>query len=337
MNEFRQKYVVEKLRSALNEETQRCPRCIMRRARPVAPQMAALPPCRLAVQLSAFAHCGIDVFGPFLVSRLRRTEKWYGMMMTCMTTRAIYLELIPSLSGESCWMAMDSLASRRFSPQKYYCDNGTNFVWASKRYRAPNGERPEFVFNPPGTPHMGGAWERLIGVTKKALGALGLESPTSELKLRHLFVLAEYLVNSRPLTDVPHDPRTTTALTPMMILNGTPSGKTDRYAAVEQDLARVAEGRNERIQEFWRRWTREYLPTITRRLRWPAESRPLKEGDVVYVCDTDHRVGWPRAIVQRVFQDPISGQVRRAIVRMSDGKECLRPAVRLAKLNIREV
>lgn len=155
--------------------------------------------------------------------------------------------LVPSLSGQACCMTMDSLAARRFAPRRYYCDNCSNFVWASKNYRDPNGNRPEFVFNPPGTPHMGGAWERMIGVTKKALMALGLKSPTDELTLQHLFVLAEFLVNSRPLTDVPHDPRMTTALTQMHILNGSQPAQANRYAAVEQDLCKIAEARNERI------------------------------------------------------------------------------------------
>lgn len=336
MNDFRKMYVVDRMRSAFNAEAKECPRCILTKARPVAPQMAALPPCRLAVDLNAFTHCGVDIFGPFHVSRLRRIEKWYGMMMTCMTTRSTYLVLVPSLSGQSCWMAMDSLATRRFAPSRYYCDNGTNFVWASKNYRDPNGNRPEFVFNPPGTPHMGGAWERMIGVTKKALLALGLKTPTDELTLTHLFVLAEFIVNSRPLTDVPHAPGMATALTPMHILNGALSTQAERYAGVEQDLCKVADARNERVQEFWRRWTDEYLPTITRRTKWTKKSPPLQAGDVVYMCDTDYRVGWTRAIVSKVYQDPSSGQVRRALVRTGDGKEYIRPAVRLAKLNVRQ-
>lgn len=183
---------------------------------------------------------------------------------------------------------------------------------------------------------MGGAWERMIGVTKKALMALGLKSPTDELTLQHLFVLAEFLVNSRPLTDVPHDPRMTTALTPMHILNGSQPAQANRYAAVEQDLCKISEARNERIQDFWHRWTREFLPTITRRTKWATESPPLKTGDIVYICDTDYRKGWTRGIVTKVYQDPSSGQVRRAMVRTGEGKECLRPAVRLAKLNIRQ-
>lgn len=336
MNDFRKLYVVDRMRGAFNTEAKECPKCILTKARPVAPQMAALPPCRLAVDLNAFTHCGVDIFGPFQVSRLRRIEKWYGMMMTCMTTRSTYLVLVPSLSGQSCWMAMDSLATRRFAPTRYYCDNGTNFVWASKNYRDPHGNRPEFVFNPPGTPHMGGAWERMIGVTKKALTALGLKTPTDELTLTHLFLLAEFIVNSRPLTEVPHAPGMATALTPMHILNGSPVAKSDRYAVVEHDLCKVADARNERIQEFWRRWTKEYLPTITRRTKWMKTSPPLKAGDVVYMCDTDYRVGWTRAIVTKVYQDSSSGQVRRALVRTGDGKEYIRPAVRLAKLNIRQ-
>lgn len=109
--------------------------CILRKAHPLAPEMSVLPPCRLAVSQRAFTHTGIDAFGPFYVKRLRRREKWYGLMCTCLTTRIVHLFLMPSLSGESCMIGHDSLAGRGLGPKAYYCDNGTNFQYASTRYK----------------------------------------------------------------------------------------------------------------------------------------------------------------------------------------------------------
>lgn len=268
------------------------------------------------------------------MKRLRRREKWYGLMSTCLTTRLIHLTLMPSLSGESCMIALDSLAGRGLAPRAYYCDNGTNFVYAATRYRDLDGRRPEFRFNPPQSPNFGGSWERMIGMTKRAWAALGIETAMEEERLRHLFTKAEYIVNLRPLTDVPHHPRTTRALTPLMLLNGTADA--DQAEADQVELQWLAEERDEQIQEFWTRWTREYLPTITRRTKWTQQTSALRVGDLVFYCESDYRRGWPRGRVPQVFADPESGQVRKAMVRWADGKESLKAAVRLAKLNIRQ-
>lgn len=58
----------------------------------------------------------------------------------------------------------------------------------------------------------------MIGMTKRALNSIGAEAAMEEERLKHLFIKAEYLINSRPLTDVPHHPNTTRALTPLMLL-----------------------------------------------------------------------------------------------------------------------
>lgn len=331
LNEMRRWYVVEKPRALLNAEVKKCPACILRKARPSAPQMAGLPPCRLAVGQRPFTHCGMDAFGPFSISRLRRKEKWYGLMFVCQTTRAVYIELMESLSGQSCMRAMDSMVVRRGPPSMYYMDNGTNFVYASKRYRSITGDKPEFVFNPPGAPHMGGSWERMIGLTKRALTAMGMESPISEERLRHLMIHAEYLINTRPLTEIPYDPRDNAAITPMSILLGYPGHQG------ETSVLEMSQARDESVQEFWRRWSQEYLRTIAHRSKWRGEVEPLQVGDLVYVCDTDYRSGWSRGRITHVFEDPLSKQVRRAKVEMREGKlkkVVLRPATRLARIQI---
>lgn len=74
--------------------------------------------------------------------------------------------------------------ARRGAPIQMRSDNGTNFVAAAKRYRDPSGRQLEWIFNPPHTPHTGGAWERMIGIVKKLLLRLGLEEEPKENALR---------------------------------------------------------------------------------------------------------------------------------------------------------
>ena len=48
----------------------------------------------------AFAHTGLDIFGPFYVKQGRSQVKRYGCIYTCLTTRAVHLEILNSLESD---------------------------------------------------------------------------------------------------------------------------------------------------------------------------------------------------------------------------------------------
>lgn len=57
----------------------------------------------------------------------------------------------------------------------------------------------KWTFNPPGAPHMGGSWERLVESVKKVIiDIMPTRTPKDEL-LRNVLMEAERIVNSRPL------------------------------------------------------------------------------------------------------------------------------------------
>ena len=176
--------------------------------------------------------------------------------------KGLYLEIVASLSGNSCMMALDSLIARRGTPVRIHSDNATCIVAASKEYQGSNGVRPERSFIPPNSPSMGGAWERLVGVVKSALHHMDLGKTPSEETLRRALLQAERLVNSRPLTHIPVDPEEEEPLTPNHFLLGTSSGlKTAADEGVVDLKESLAEW--ERIAaSFWKRFVKEYLPTI---------------------------------------------------------------------------
>ena len=95
------------------------------------PQMGSLHTSRVAVFRPPFSFVGLDYFGPVLITIGRRHEKRWVALFTCLTIRAIYLELVSSLSGNSCMMALDSLVARRGTPVRIHSDNATCFVAAS--------------------------------------------------------------------------------------------------------------------------------------------------------------------------------------------------------------
>ncbi|XP_076626466.1 uncharacterized protein LOC143344360 isoform X2 [Colletes latitarsis] len=175
VDELRQTFYIIGLRKVLRSIVSKCLICRLHRAKPQAPVMSTLPVGGLAYRQRPFSHCGMDYFGPISVKIGRRREKRWGVLFTCLTMRAIHLELAHSLSASSAIMALQRLASRRGSPVAVYSDNSTNFKGASKELKKAitDLDRQElqeytlvhkikWVFNPPDAPHMGRAWERII-------------------------------------------------------------------------------------------------------------------------------------------------------------------------------
>lgn len=175
LNELRQKFVIPRIRQVLNSIKRNCQACKNRRAMPQPPQMAVLPKSRLAAFTRPFTYVGVDYFGPMTVSVGRRNEKRWGVIFTCLTVRAIHLEIAHSLTTDSCIMAIRNFISRRGIPKVIYSDNGTNFHGAEtelkKAFMSMNKDElksafttpeTEWIFNPLASSHMGGCWERMI-------------------------------------------------------------------------------------------------------------------------------------------------------------------------------
>ncbi|KXJ62536.1 hypothetical protein RP20_CCG004801 [Aedes albopictus] len=83
---------------------------------------------------------------------------------------------------------------------------------------------------------------------------------------------------------------------------------------------------------MWKRWIREYLPTISRRTKWFKESKPLQTGDLVIIVDEGVRNSWVRGKVLRTYPGK-DGRVRVADVQTSGGV-LQRAAAKLAVLDI---
>ena len=71
--------------------------------------------------------------------------------------------------------------------------------------------------------------------------------------------------------------------------------------------------------QVWRRWLREYLPTLISRKKWNADKPNLDVGDVVLVVMEDTPRGfWPLGIVQETYPSA-DGIVRSVLVRTPTG------------------
>lgn len=134
--------------------------------------MGQLPIERYTPNVYPFTFVGIDYFGPMYVTIGRRREKRWGALFTCLTTRALHLEIVPSLDTNSCILAIIYFMSIRGVPKKIFSDNGTNFVGAERELRqmAMNLDhdvlKEKLSIKGIGAPHFGGCWERDVRSVK---------------------------------------------------------------------------------------------------------------------------------------------------------------------------
>ena len=226
------KYATLGMRRLLGSTENQCVTCRKRKARTIQPIKSNLPVERLGYKQPPFNHTVVDYFGPLFVPVRRSTEKTWRVLLTCLTIKAVHLEVAPSLDTSSCIMGTERFIARRGKPSTIWSDNGSNFIGAEKELLACikswNGIAPTIFahtvvawkFNPPGAPHHGGSWERLVRSVKRVVyDILGSRLVTEEL-LGTTPCLVEQALNSRSITPVSTDSRELDALTPNHFLLG---------------------------------------------------------------------------------------------------------------------
>lgn len=343
LNELRQKFIIPQARRLMKAIRGHCQKCKNAHSTPQTPMMAALPAARLAAFARPFSYVGVDCFGPMTIAIGRRTEKRWGMLFTCLTIRAIHVEVAHSMSKDSCIICLRNFIARRGSPNTIISDNGTNFHGADNELKSALLEvQDEFKpieikwqYIPPAAPHMGGSWERLVASVKKTIAQIMPTRNPSEELLQAVLIEAESIVNSRPLTFVSLESEDDEALTPNHFLLGSSSGSKPPGVFNQRDLVSRSNWRRSQYlaNEFWRRWITEYLPTITRRTKWFKPVKNISVGDIVLIVDEKlPRNTWPMGRVLSVIagRDHI---VRRATVKTQHGT-LQRPVVKLAVLDV---
>ncbi|XP_062556954.1 uncharacterized protein LOC134221788 [Armigeres subalbatus] len=190
-------------------------------------------------------------------------------------------------------------------------------------------------FIPPASPHMGGAWERLVRTVKQNLVKLKSNRTLSHEVLENLLAEIENIVNSRPLTCIPVDDDQSPVLTPNHFLLGSSNGLRpwvpfDDNSQVLKNCWKLSQSL---ANQFWKQWLRDYLPYITRRTKWLTETKPIGINDIVIIVDPNSpRNTWLKGRVIGTKQGS-DGQVRSATVQTPWGIY-ERPAVKLAVLDV---
>ena len=337
-----QGYYVHKGSKTVAKILNNCLVCRKIRRPPECQKMADLPSERVE-QCPVFFHSGMDVFGPYMVKRGRSETKRYGLLFTCLYSRAIHLEMLEDLSTDCFINALRCFISLRGVVKTIFCDQGTNFVGAHNEMQQAltelehskleiflSSKQVEFKFNVPHASEQAGVWERQIRTTRSVLRSVIDFSNTrlDDSSLRTFFYEAAYIVNSRPLSPVSlNDPLAEPPVTPNALLHGKLEGVLPPPGAFcPQDV--YARKRWRRVQylseQFWCKWKREYLLNQQQRQKWVKPRRNLAIGDIVLLKDNNvQRNQWPLALVIEAKEDQ-DGLVRKVKLRVSNNKAIMK-------------
>ena len=345
-NEVRQRgYWIIGGTSAVSYLVSRCVICRRLRSIPQKQKLADLPQDRVE-PAAPFTYSAVDYFGPFFVKEGRKEVKRYGVIFTCMASRAIHIETANSLETDAFINALRRFQAERGPVRQLRSDCGTNFIGAHRELKGglkemnedkirarlleDNCEWISFKFNPPSASHMGGSWERQIRTVRNILASMLEESgrQLDDESFRTLMKEIQAIVNSRPLalndmssTDSPQPLTPNHLLTMKTKVLMPPPG-----IFLREDL--YLRKRWRRVQHlanlFWERWRKEFLQGLQLRKKWTKPQRNLQKGDIVMLKDENvPRNSWRLARVQDVFpsKDCLVRKVKLAIASSSLDKQ----------------
>lgn len=288
-----------------------CVVCRRHRAKAAEQLMGQLPTCRVTPS-RPFLHTGIDYAGPFPVKsqagRGWKTTKSWLCLFVCMASKALHLEMVESLSTDAFLATLRRFTSRRGVPAHLYSDNGTNFIGAEKElkeyFNNPDVQSTLsrrlgddgicWHFLPPSAPHQGGLWEAGVKSAKYHIRrVVGVLTFTKD-QFSTLLCEVEAILNSRPLYQRSSEPDDLEPLTPGHLLIGEPLSAIPSPHLLDVPQNRLTQYQLilNRVQDFWRRWSREYLNTLQQRNKWMWEKENVREGDLVLLVEESPPATW---------------------------------------------
>ena len=305
--------------------------------RPVESQkMGDLPYTRTAIA-PPFTYVGSDCFGPFYVKDYRKELKKYGVIFTCMASRAIHIELVDDMSTDAFINALRSFIAIRGPIRQIHTDKGANFIGAAKELAQKkqdneakfscfaNSNNIEWITNTPYSSHMGGVWERHIRTIRSILNSMLSINSTrlTSSTLRTFLYEVMAIINCRPLaietekdSPVPLSPNQILTMKSKVVLP--PPGNFNEHDIYSRKRWRVVQGL---ANQFWTRWQKHYLNELQVRQKWTQKSDNICVDDVVMIAQDDQvRSQWSLAKVCEVYKskDNLVRKVKLCVVRSKD-------------------
>ncbi|KRZ57806.1 hypothetical protein T02_4689 [Trichinella nativa] len=186
-------------------------------SKPFVLKMAPLPADRIQ-PTRPFENTGLDLAGPLLTRNGKTVKKSYILIFTCMTTRAVHLEVVSDMTVVRVMEAIRRFIARHGKPRILQSDNFRSFkqldqelqLLSNKKMadcleKELSAHRIQWKFITERAPWMGRYWETLVDEE-------GLSTIRCDIEAR---------INARPLTYLSEDLKDPEVLTPYHFLPGT--------------------------------------------------------------------------------------------------------------------
>ncbi|XP_070529961.1 uncharacterized protein [Cardiocondyla obscurior] len=304
---LRQKYWILDGRNQVRKVIRSCIRCHRFAANTIEYKMGNLPSTRVCETIP-FSNTGIDFCGPFYIKekkyRNRTRIKVYVCIFVCMSIKAVHLEVVSDLSTDGFLATLRRFIARRGIPKNIYSDNGSNFVGANNQLREiyallnsnkhqelvlkyASEHRLSWHFILPAAPHFGGLWESMVKLFKHHFKRVVGDSLFIFEELNTFTIQVEGILNSRPITSLSSDPNDLLALTPSHYLIGKPLTSLPKrdFTSVSDNRLSIWEHISKVRQDFWARWSLEYLNELQKRIKWMKDGPKIENGTVVLIKD----------------------------------------------------
>lgn len=355
--QIRHQFWVLGARGLVKKFINKCVTCYRFRSTSVTQLMGSLPSDRTKILIKPFTNCGVDLCGPVWVKvsgeRHIRAKKGYIVLFICFATKAVHIEIVSDLTAEAFYAAFKRLIARVGNVKRLYYDNGTNFVGtknilnlesetAIKKYNEDIHNKllshnTQFIFNPPAAPWFGGLWERHVGSIKHHLKRVVADRKLTYEELATVVQQIEACLNSRPLCPLSDNPEDIEALTPSHLLIGFAL-----MAPLEMDLKEEKECRLTRWelckrlrQDFWAKWSNEYVSQLQIRSKWVDTNENIEIGDMVLLKDENTApLYWPLGRIKQVY--PGNDGLVRVVDVLSNGKVYKRAIGKITLLPVKD-
>lgn len=349
INYLRSAYWIIGVKSLVKQHVRKCVICAKYNAKINTQLMGSLPSVR-CTPTRPFLHSGLDYAGPINLRTTKgrgyKSYKGYICVFVCMATRGVHLEVVSDLSTQGFLAAFRRFVARRGHCAQIWSDNGTNFVGAAKELKALQQNIAEYLegkgtvwhFIPPHAPNFGGLWEAAVKSTKYHLKRVIGDSTLTFEEMSTFLSQIEACLNSRPITVVKGEGLDEPLpLTPGHFLVGEPlvTVPEPNYEVSYISPLNRWQLIQRMLQNFWRRWSAEYLTTLVHRYKWSFQNPEPDIGDVVLVKESD--LPPARWLLGRIVQKhPGSDNVTRVVTLKVRGSLLKRPTSKLIILPVNE-
>ena len=335
----REKYWIPQARRIVKGIRNRCYRCKLLNKRNAQQMMAPLPSTRV-LPTPAWTYTSIDLFGPIEhvdMVRKRLKEKCWGVVFTCMVSRAVHLDLTQAYHTDALLQAIRRFMALRGAPKEFLSDQGSQMIACSKElagifelidWNVIKGWCAKHTIAwklvPPQAQHMNGVTEALIRSTKNILKQTLDGKRLNYAETQTVLHEAAQVMNCRPLGNYSRpgsDPLDGGPITPNHLLLGRATSRIPDLQFTNVSNVKRMKFLQNCTEEFWNKWRVVVFHSLVPQYKWHRKHRNVQVNDVVLLNDDTALVGEYKLGQVHSIKTSKDGLVRCAQVRCVTRKD----------------